>query len=576
MPSHRFARAGLSHAPQKEHATQQALATSRGYGRWLVALGLMLSCDTSPAPGDSLPQPMLGPDEIPLQIDMRCPGDANCPDTGDDQLYVGYAGRDVTPEIEPFVDDNKNGVWDRGEAFTDRNNNGVFDAYWIAGYSSGRLATGVADPIWARALALRQNQTTVVLVSVDTCGLFRDESLAIEKRLDARLGIDLFLLHATHNHEAPDLTGGWGPDPFTYGVHEGYRALVHDRILEAVTEAVQGIKPARVSLSSVRVQDPDGSMLRYVNDSRQPTVIDNRLHTLQFIEIGDAIPPRSIATLVNWANHPEAAGSKNPLLTSDFVHTVRETIEKNGGGPAVYISGALGGLLGPGRAEPLDEKGVPIKEGGLPKARALGQEVSRFALQALADPKATSVAGKAARLSFRTARFTAHVDNIKYHFASMLKIFRRSFCCFDESRPLSDDNVPQVETRVAYLQLGPAAIVTNPGELAPELFLGGYDGSARGTYPLLNPSEPNGPDLSRAPAPPYLIDHMDGLREHRMVFGLTMDFLGYILPRYNFVLHETKPYFDDAPGDHYEETNSLGPRAEAEIVGTLRQLVLAK
>lgn len=544
---------------------------------WCVAALLAWSCDTAPPPSDPPgPKTQLGPDEIPLQIDQRCPGDPGCPDTGDDQLYVGYAGRDVTPEIEPFVDDNKNGAWDEGEAFTDKNGNGVFDAYWIAGYSSGRLATGVADPIWARALALRQNQTTVVLVSVDTCGLFRDESLAIEQRLDPRLGIDLFLLHATHNHEAPDLTGGWGRDTFTYGVHEGYRARVHDRIVQAVTEAVQGVKPARVSISQVRVQDPDGSMLRYVNDSRQPTVIDNRLHTLQFIEAGDAIPPRAIATLVNWANHPEAAGSKNQLLTSDFVHTVREQIEKQGGGPVVYVSGALGGLLGPGRAEPLDEKGVPIKENGLPKARALGHEVSRFALQALADPQATSVAGKDARLSFRTARFTAHVDNIKYHWASMLKIFRRSFCCYDESQPLSDENVPQVETRVAYLQLGPASIVTNPGELAPELFMGGYDGSARGTYPLLNPSEPNGPDLSRAPSPPYLIDHMDGPREHRMVFGLTMDFLGYILPRYNFVLHETKPYFEDAPGDHYEETNSLGPRAEAEIVGTLRQLVLAK
>jgi hypothetical protein len=545
-------------------------------GALLCAVSLALSCATSEAPVDPGPKVQLGPDEIPLLIDQRCPGDPACPDTGDDQLYVGFARRDVTPDIEPFVDDNKNGIWDEGEAFTDKNKNGVFDAYWIAGYGSGRLATGVADPIWARALALRQNQTTVVLVAVDTNGLFRDESLAIEPRLDPRLGIDLFLLHATHNHEAPDLTGGWGRDTFTYGVNEGYRALVHERIVQAVTEAVQSVKPARVSLSSVRVQDPDGSMLRYVNDSRQPTVIENRLHTLQFIEAGDAVPPRAIATLVNWANHPEAAGSRNQLLTSDFVHTVRQEIEQSGGGPAIYVSGALGGLLGPGRAEPLDEMGVPIKENGLPKARALGREVSRFALQALADPQAKSVAGKAARLSFRTARFTAHVDNIKYHFASMLGIFRRSFCCYDESQPFSDDNVPQVETRVAYIQLGPASIVTNPGELAPELFLGGYDGSARGTYPLLNPSEPNSPDLSRAPAPPYLIDHMDGAREHRMVFGLTMDFLGYILPRYNFVLHETKPYFEDAPGDHYEETNSLGPRAEAEIVGTLRQLVLAK
>lgn len=543
-----------------------------------LVLAAAVSCDTAAVPPGGPPDdgPPLLPDEIRLKIDRRCPGDEGCADTGDDELFVGYSGHDITPTIEPFTDGNGNGVWDAGEPYTDKNGNGKFDEYWIAGYGSGRLATGVADPIWARALAIRQNQTTVVIVSVDTVGLFRDESLAIEKRLDPRLGIDLFMLHATHDHEAPDLTGGWGRDTFTYGVNEDFHKKVLDHIVAAVTEAVQGVKPARLSVSSVRVEDPDGGMLRYVFDSRQPTVIDNRLHTLHFVEKGDAVPPHSIATLINWANHPEAAGSQNPLLTSDFVHTLREDVEKQGLGPVVYVSGALGGLLGPGHAEPLDEMGKPIKENGLPKARALGHEISRFALQALADPQAISVEGKKARLQFRSALVTAHIENIKYHFASMLGIFRRSFCCYDQNRPFSDDNVPQVETKLAYLQLGPAAIVTNPGELAPELFLGGYDGSARGLYPLLNPKEPNGPDLSRAPAPPYLIDLMDGPREHRMVFGLTFDFLGYILPRYNFVLDEQKPYFEDAPGDHYEETNSIGPRAEPEIVGTLRQLILAK
>ena len=543
-----------------------------------LALGVTVSCDTGPVPpGDTTPPgPPLLPDEIRLKIDRRCPGDEGCADTGDDELFVGYSGHDITPDIEPFTDQNGNGVWDAGEPYTDQNGNGKFDEYWIAGYGNGRLVTGVADPIWARAIAIRQNQTTVVLVSVDTVGLFRDESLAIEKRLDPRLGIDLFMLHATHDHEAPDLTGGWGRDVFTYGVNEEWHQKVLDHIVSAVTEAVQGVKPARVSISSVRVEDPDGSMLRYVNDSRQPTVINNRLHTLHFVEKGEAVPPRSIATLINWANHPEAAGSQNPLLTSDFVHTLRDEVEKQGAGPVVYVSGALGGLLGPGHAEPLDETGKPIKENGLPKARALGREITRFALQALADPQAISVEGRAARLQFRSALVTAHIENMKYHWASMLRIFRRSFCCYDQNQPFSDDNLPQVETKLAYLQLGPAAIVTNPGELAPELFIGAYDGSARGTYPLLNAKEPNGPDLSKAPSPPYLIDLMDGPREHRMVFGLTFDFLGYILPRFNFVLDEQKPYFEDAPGDHYEETNSIGPRAEPEIVGTLRQLVLAK
>lgn len=537
----------------------------------VVALSSCDPTEESPPP----PGPVLAADEIPLKVVKRCPGDADCKDGGDDTLYVGVSGRDVTPEIEPFVDQNNNKDWDVGEPFTDKNGNGVFDAYWIAGYHNGRMATGVNDSIWARALAIKQNNTTVVVVSVDTCGLFRDEAQEIEKRLDPRLGVDLFLLHATHNHEAPDLTGGWGRNVTESGVNPTYHELVLKQIVAAVTEAVQGVKPARLTLSSIQVAEPDGNLLPYVNDSRQPVVIDSTLHTLHFAE-RDAVPQKPIATLINWANHPEAAGSKNQLLTSDFVHYLRETVEKSGSGPVVYVSGALGGLLGPGHAVPIDENGKPVPEEGLYKAKVLGQSVARFALQALADPQAKTVMGRDARLELRVAEYKAHIENTKYHFAAKLGVFARSFCCYDKTAPIDENNVPSVETQVAYLRLGPASIITAPGELAPELFVGGYDGSYRGTYALLNPNEKNGPDLSQAPAPPYLIDHMEGDRRHRMVFGLTMDFLGYILPRFNFVLDETNAYFDGADGDHYEETNSIGPRAEAEIVGTMRQLILAK
>jgi hypothetical protein len=122
----------------------------------------------------------LDPDELPLKISGRCPGDSSCPDGGDSTLYVGYGVRDITPEIESFTDSNKNGVWDDGEPYVDKNGNGKFDAYWMAGYGNGRLAYGVHDSMWARAIAWKQNQTVVVLVSVDALGLFRDETPEIE------------------------------------------------------------------------------------------------------------------------------------------------------------------------------------------------------------------------------------------------------------------------------------------------------------------------------------------------------------------------------------------------------------
>ncbi|HPH25936.1 MAG TPA: neutral/alkaline non-lysosomal ceramidase N-terminal domain-containing protein [Pseudomonadota bacterium] len=546
----------------------------------LLALTLPLWGCSTPA---DMPEPdlgapdlatPLGPDEIPLVVEQRCPGGPDCADSGDNVLYVGVAKRDITPQIEPFTDTNKNSVYDEGEPYTDVNKNGKFDEYWLAGFSGGRQAYGVLDPVWARAIAIRQNQTTVVLVAVDSVGLFWDETPEVEKLLDKRLGVDLLMLHATHNHETADTTGGWGRDFLTYGVNEEYQRSYRRAIADAITEAVQGVRPARMTASSVLVEDgPNHDMLPYVNDTRDPVVIDNTLHTLQFVDVS-ATPPQPIATLVNWANHPEALGSDNHLVSSDFVHHLRTELESKGAGTVVYVTGALGGLLGPGHAVPVDEKGVKYPKDGPQKSEVLGRSVAKFALSAMADPKAKTVAGKDARLNFRTTSFKVHIENLKYQYAAKLRIFRRSFCCYDEGRPLSDENVPSAITKVAYLNLGPASIITNPGELTPELFLGGYGGEHKGTYDLVDYMRPNAPNLAMAPKGPYLVDLMEGDRAHRMTFGLTFDFLGYIVPRYTWLLDERKPYFDGAPGDHYEETNSVGPRGEAEIVGTMRQLIL--
>ena len=545
---------------------------------WGLSL-LLLGCPSGdpPEPGPSLDlgvvKTTLDPDEIQLKVSERCPGDPSCPDSGDGVLYAGYGVRDITPEIETFTDSNKNGVWDEGEPYVDKNANGKFDAYWMAGYGNGRLAYGVHDPVWARAIALKQNQTVVVVVAVDTLGLFRDETVQIEKLLDSRLGIDLLMVHGTHVHQNADLVGGWGPDAFTSGINRTYQQRVRKLIAEAVTDAVMQIKPARVTLGSVLVQDAGGDMHRYVGDSRDPVVINPRLHTLQFMELGTT-PPRPIATVVNWAHHPEGAGSSNHLITSDFVHFLRTDLEAAGAGPVVYVSGALGGQIGPGKVVPIDDKGTEYKDHGFAKIEWIGRGVSAFAKTAMADPKAITVEGKAAKLSFRSTVFPVQVANRIYHLALQLKIYQREICCYDPTRVVDETNLPSIETKVSYLQLGPASIITNPGELLPELFIGGYGGEYAGKYTFIDLTKPNAPDVSKAPQPPYLLDVMDGERAHRMTFGLTEDFIGYIVPRYNWVLDEKNPYLSEAKGDHYEETNSVGPLAEPQVVGTMRQLIL--
>ena len=117
-------------------------------------------------------------------------------------------------------------------------------------------------------------------------------------------------------------------------------------------------------------------------------------------------------------------------------------------------------------------------------------------------------------------------------------------------------------TEVDLFDLGPIRMLSIPGELLPELAIGGYDESEGQPFTpletLINPDNENPPDLSAAPEGPYLFDRMGG--EYNWIIGLGNDEVGYIIPPYNYQLHETTPYLQEADGDHYEETNSLGPQ----------------
>ena len=61
---------------------------------------------------------------------------------------------------------------------------------------------------------------------------------------------------------------------------------------------------------------------------------------------------------------------------------------------------------------------------------------------------------------------------------------------------------------------------------------------------------------------------------YRWVIGLGQDETGYVVPAYDYKLDPGHPYLNEAaPGDHYEETNSVGPNVQADVVEPLRELL---
>src|SRR5687767_10244651 len=68
---------------------------------------------------------------------------------------------------------------------------------YIAGFGQNRKATKAHDPLFARAVVLKEGKTKLALVSVDLVGFFRPNVVNVRKQL---AGFDYVLVSSTHTH----------------------------------------------------------------------------------------------------------------------------------------------------------------------------------------------------------------------------------------------------------------------------------------------------------------------------------------------------------------------------------------
>ncbi|MEM6959302.1 MAG: neutral/alkaline non-lysosomal ceramidase N-terminal domain-containing protein, partial [Myxococcota bacterium] len=523
--------------------------------RWLVVLvALAAACgDDSAAVDAATPDDAVdsgGTPDLALTIepDLVCPG-PGC-ETGDTEtLRVGAAAVDITPAFGPETevlqeDPGGDGLWDRGvDTYNDANGNGVFDGLWIAGFAVGRPASGVSDPQWARAIVIENGDTRIGFVSLDLVGLFYDDVRRIRQRL-ADMDLDYLGVMTTHSHQSRDTLGQWGPVLGDTGIADAYMEQVSAGAEAAVEQAVAALEPANIDYASTRLRDQPGGVRRYISDSRDPQVIDDEIRLLRFVQAGGE---QTIATLVNFGAHPEYAGSRNTLLSSDLAHGLREAIENGTTGPsgelegvggiAVFINGAVGSQIGPNDLDaPVRFNGEAFEGRTLELAHGVGAQLGAFSLQALRS----ATREQSAHLSLRVAVLEVAAENTFFHIAFESGVF-------PTRQPLNPDerytrfNPPRIETEVAVIDVGRARLLLVPGELDPALFVGGYDGAfAPMDRPVVDESAAVPPDLSRAPGGPYLRERAalraDGEAEYVFLFGLANDELGYFIPSFDFVL----------------------------------------
>jgi hypothetical protein len=550
--------------------------------------------------------------------DLVCPGDPQCKTAGDGQLRVGVSKRVWTPQnFETFTDENSDREWQKTEPYTDLNGNGKFDGVWLFG--GGRAAQGVTTDVEVRAMAFIEGDMTFVIAYVDCVGMFSGDMDAI--RSDpavASLNIDHIMIGSTHAHEAPDTAGIWGPDVGVTGRQPFVIDLLKQRAAEAIVEAVQSAQPAQMVIASTKTVNETGNLQSrtddWFKDIRDPVIFDPTVTIARFVKVSN--PSETIGTLVNWADHPEVANFDDTVpatISAEYPHWLRVHIEQGVlateskyattdlpglGGITIFVQGALGGQIGSLRGtHPPGPGGVPITMQSHAMDQAVGTNLAAVALTALAQSGESS---SDLPLSFKSAKFWSRVDNLGIQVYQILGILGPTEVGgYNPEDPIDLGNEPWIALRSVYVQVGPFGLVTVPGELHPELWVGGYDGSWSFGWPIqwgqcadngaqcelgtnagcgasvVCNAKPNAPDLSTAPAPPYMRDLVlahDGVR-YPAVAGLAENYIGYIVPMYNFVLATSGPWLNEADGDHYEEVYALSTLVEQHVVHPVLELL---
>src|ERR1022692_3813329 len=127
----------------------------------------------------------------------------------------------------------------------------------LAGYFNERLATGMHDPLHAKAIVLRQGAEQIAFVSCDLIGISLGVTMNARVQASARTGIPVsnIVICATHSHTGPLFEGAlrdyfhevaekkYSRDPQE---EVDYPALLIERLVKVICAAQASLRPAQL------------------------------------------------------------------------------------------------------------------------------------------------------------------------------------------------------------------------------------------------------------------------------------------------------------------------------------------
>lgn len=301
--------------------------------------------------------------------------------------------------------------------------------------------------LFVRAMVIEKGETIFAIVSVDFLGwtsILGNRSRALIKGIPP----ENILIGATHTHSAPDAYGFPDMNGKTFADVKYLDECVR-QIADAVNEALANKQPASLKIAM------DEAVGKIAYNYYAPALYDPRCGVIQALAADGSNKNQPIVTLINYAVHPEVLGNKQGILSPDLCGPLYEKIEKETGGMALFMNGAIGGMVTADTRLEYGKEGQGQKEdNSWQECIRIGELLAGESLRII--QKAPVLENPTLFIASRPLTFPVESDIMRY-------IIQKSAIKYES---FSDN---KVTTQLNLINIGPAQILTVPGEAMPNV-----------------------------------------------------------------------------------------------------------
>ena len=367
------------------------------------------------------------------------------------EFRAGAAARDITPEMPAMIS---------------------------GGAGAPSPATKLEGKLTTRALVIEKGDIKTAIVAIDNIGvpkLIGDRIRALVPEIKP----ENIMIGVTHTHSAPDAYG-LADENGNSGTDTKYIDMMVTKSAEAIKDALKNMASAQLKVAVGKAKG------KIAYNYYAPRLYDQRCGVMQFISSANG---KTIATLVNYAIHPEVIGPDRDICSPDLVGPLYDKIEKEVGGIAIYMNSAQGGMVTADNRREGGEEANDWKE-----CIRIGELLASESLRIISGAEVQ----KDPKLTITSLDVNLPVESDLMNFILHHAIFKYKI-----------NDKGEATTQMNLVNIGPAQVITIPGEALPNI--GFYIKRKMNTdYPFL--------------------------------FGLTNDAYGYIITKEDFNSFERYRY----------------------------------